>query len=374
MTVMSDIGASGHEGLRQSVILQFTPNWFAAAMGTGVVAAVLAQHPAGSVPHMLGFALWLGDAVLFFCFSLAYGLKWMLYPRQAASIFRHPVMSMFLGCIPMALATVGNGFLLYGQGPWGERAVDIAFWIWCLDVLLAFAVAIGVPFAMFTRQSHRLEDMSAVWLLPVVAAGVATVSGALLLPHLASPEMQMQVLILSLLLWSLSLPLALGILVILFLRLVLHKLPPAGMAATAWLALGPIGTGSLGLLLLYSFGPEVLTANGLGAIAPAFGGAALLGGILLWGYGCWWLPMAIAITLHFIRRGMGFNLGWWGFTFPLGVFVLATQKMAALLALPVLGHVGEGLSACLVCIWLLVGCRTLIGAVNRSLFVDPCLM
>lgn len=41
-----------------------------------------------------------------------------------------------------------------------------------------------------------------------------------------------------------------GILVILFLCMVLHKLPGKDMAVSSWLALGPLGTGTLGLLTL----------------------------------------------------------------------------------------------------------------------------
>jgi hypothetical protein len=53
------------------------------------------------------------------------------------------------------------------------------------------------------------------WLLPVVAAEVAAVSGALLIPHLTDPHMQMVIMFASYVLWACSVPLALNILVIL---------------------------------------------------------------------------------------------------------------------------------------------------------------
>ena len=40
---------------------------------------------------------------------------------------------------------------------------------------------------MFTRQTHGLERMTAVWLLPVVASEVAAVSGGLLAPISPTP-------------------------------------------------------------------------------------------------------------------------------------------------------------------------------------------
>src|SRR5262249_32702901 len=151
----------------------------------------------------------------------------------------------------------------------------------------------------------------------LVASEVAAVSGGLLIPHLTDPASQMTVLTVSLVMWSCSVPIALGVLVILFLRMALHKLPDTNMAASCWLALGPIGTGALGLLVFSQVSPAVLAANGLATVASAFAGASLLGAILLWGYGLWWFAIALLITGRYVRQGIAFNLGWWGYTFPL---------------------------------------------------------
>jgi tellurite resistance protein TehA-like permease len=121
-----------------------------------------------------------------------------------------------------------------------------------------------------TLQDHSMDKMTAVWLLPIVAAEVAAVSGALLVPHL-SPSEALSVLILCYALWAFSVPLAMSILVVLLLRLVLHKLPEPEMAASGWLALGPIGTGALALVLLGGDAPAVFAVAGLrcyGGMAP----------------------------------------------------------------------------------------------------------
>jgi tellurite resistance protein TehA-like permease len=242
-----------------------------------------------------------------------------------------------------------------------------------VDAGLAVLAGLAIPFAMFTRQDHAIEHMSAVWLLPVVASEVAAASGGLLVPHLADPAAQMQVLFTSYVLWACSVPLALGILTILFLRMALHKLPPVAMAASSFLALGPIGTGSLGLTLFAVNGSPVLEANGLGAFAPAISGASLLGGVLLWGYGLWWLGMAVAITLRYLREGLPFNLGWWAYTFPVGVYATATLKLSTLFTLAPLTGFAILLVAALVAIWVVVAFRTCLGAANGSLFFDPSL-
>ncbi len=172
-----------------------------------------------------------------------------------------------------------------------------------------------------------MERMTALWLMPFVAAEVAAVSGGLLVPHLAASE-AVNVLVLSYVLWAFSVPLAMSILVILLLRLVLHKLPERDMAASGWLALGPIGTGALGLLVLGSNAPRVFAAQGMEGVGEVAFGLGVIGGVMLWGYGLWWLLLAILKTARYLRGGLPFNLGWWGFTFPLGVYSLATVALA----------------------------------------------
>ena len=171
------------------------------------------------------------DSLLFALFSLVYATRWVFFFNQACGIARHPVMSMFLGAIPMGLATIINGLLVFGGG---ETAVWMAHGLWWLDVTMSVGCGLVVPFLMFTVQEHSMEKMTAAWLLPIVAAEVAAVSGALLVPHL-SPSEAVSVLILCYALWAFSVPLAMSILVILLLRLVLHKLPERHMAASGCL-------------------------------------------------------------------------------------------------------------------------------------------
>ncbi|MBB3410842.1 C4-dicarboxylate transporter/malic acid transport protein [Rhizobium sp. BK316] len=357
---------------RARVLRHFTPNWFATTMGTGILAVCLGQFPGSPALHAAGEALWLANIGLFAVLSCIYAGKWLLHPGAALRAFDHPVVSMFFGCIPMGLATIVNGFLIFGPALVGDTAVAIGSELWWADAGLAVLAGLAIPLVMFTRQQHAIEHMSAIWLLPIVASEVTAASGGLLVPHLAEGT-QLPVLFASFVLWSCSVPLALGILIILFLRMALHKLPPAGMAATSFLALGPVGTGALGLALFSVNGEQALAAGGLGALAPAISGAALLGAVLLWGYGLWWLGLAVAITINHLRQGLPFNLGWWGYTFPIGVYAVATLRLSSIFPLPALAGFGEVLVAALAAIWIVVAFRTCCGAYDGSLFVDPSL-
>ncbi|MHC8371144.1 TDT family transporter [Pseudomonas sp. MDT1-85] len=358
----------------REAIRQFTPNWFAATMGTGVLALALAQLPVSN-PGLHAFAegLWLFNIVLFMLFTAMYAARWIMFFNEARRIFGHSTVSMFFGTIPMGLATIINGFLLFGLPRWGDGVIHLAEILWWLDVAMSLACGVLIPYMMFTRQEHSIDQMTAVWLLPVVAAEVAAASGGLLAPHLADAHSQLVVLVTSYVLWAFSLPVAFSILTILLLRMALHKLPHENMAASSWLALGPIGTGALGMLLLGADGPAIFTANSLPGIGEIAAGLGLVAGITLWGFGLWWMLIALLITVRYLRAGIPFNLGWWGFTFPLGVYSLATLKLASTLNLTFFSVFGCVLVAMLAVMWLIVAKRTVQGAWRGELFVSPCI-
>lgn len=358
----------------REVIRQFTPNWFAATMGTGVLALALANLPV-AIPglHAVAEGLWLFNILLFTLFTVAYAARWILFFDEARRIFGHSTVSMFFGTIPMGLATIINGFLLFGLPRWGEGVIQFAEVLWWIDVAMSLACGVLIPYMMFTRQEHSIDQMTAVWLLPVVAAEVAAASGGLLAPHLTDAHSQLVVLTTSYVLWAFSLPVAFSILTILLLRMALHKLPHENMAASSWLALGPIGTGALGMLLMGAEAPAIFAANGLPGIGEIASGLGLVAGITLWGFGLWWMLMALLITVRYLRDGIPFNLGWWGFTFPLGVYSLATLKLASTLNLGFFSVVGCVLVTLLAVMWLIVGKRTVQGAWRGELFVSPCI-
>ena len=361
-------------GQRHNIIRQFTPNWFTVSMGTGVVALIVSEFPMlKALTWQLGTGLWYFNILLFVLFSVLYGLRWAFYPHEAKQIFQHPSMSLFLGTIPMALATILNGFLKYGQPIYGDTAVQIAQTLWYADVVLALLVAWAVPFAMYRHQEHALQQMTAVWLLPIVACEVAASSGGLLLGHLAADTHAVAILLGSYVLWGVSVLPAFAILTILMLRLVLHKLPEKELAVSSWLALGPIGTAALALLVLGHQAPMLMASLGLAQLGQFFQQAGILASLILLGFGLWWLGIVVLTTLHHAKQDLPFNLGWWGLTFPLGVYTLAILNLAQQLNLAFLYAVGYAFAAILMLLWSLVATKTAQGFYQGHLFFSPCL-
>ena len=124
------------------VVREFAPNWFTVTMGTGALAFGLNQFPF-PVPCASDVAggLWFLDVMLFVLFTGLYAARWIFFFEGARQIFWHPVLSMFLGAIPMRLATIINGLLVFGAPLWGESAVSVAHVLWWADAAMSVASA-----------------------------------------------------------------------------------------------------------------------------------------------------------------------------------------------------------------------------------------
>ncbi|GAB5100682.1 TDT family transporter [Caballeronia sp. HLA56] len=362
-----------HVTRHREIVRQFTPNWFALTMGTGIVFLVLLAAPfrlAGQ--HTVAEALWMIDIVFFTVFSILFMARLVRFPETFKPMLDHPVQSMFLGAIPMGLIPIVNGLSVFGPELFGPAALSVAHALWWIDAGLAVSIACLVPYRMFTTQQHSTEQMTAVWLLPIVAPEVTASSAGVLAPHLSHSAAQLLVGT-GYVLWAISVPLAFSILTIVFLRLALHKLPHRDMAASSWLTLGPIGTGSLGLLLLGQAAPAAFAGTVLEQVAIVARDFGLLGGLLLWGVGVWWLVIAVILTVRYQREGMTFNMGWWGFTFPIGVYTATTFALYRLTQFFPFAVIGTALTVALIGFWLIVVSKTLKGMWHGNLFQAPCL-
>ena len=326
-------------------------------MGTGILALMLGQL-SGIVPiaKPFGIELWLINMLLFAVFSVAFIARITRYSGELRAVLEHPAESAFLGAVPMGLATIVNGFIAFGTSLMGPVAIRIALDLWVVDVVLSILSAFIVPMFMFAKQKLAFENMSAVWLLPIVPAEVAAASAGLIAPHV-SQAIQQVLLVSGAILWALSVPAALAILTILFLRLAVHNLPNKELGVSGWLTLGPLGTGSLGLLLLGNAATSATAGTSFASLGPVLYGIGVAGGLIFWGYGLWWWSIGILVTLRH-RRDLPFNMGWWAFTFPLGVFTAATYTLAHTLNSRFFLVAAVALTALLATLWTIVAART----------------
>ncbi|KAF6003420.1 hypothetical protein F1559_004632 [Cyanidiococcus yangmingshanensis] len=365
----------------KEIVRQFVPSWFAVTMGTGILAVVIYDFPFPfSHQSDLGWAYWFFNVGLFSLFSVLFLSRWIFFFKDAVPMFQHPVQSMFLGAIPMGLATIVNGLVLFGTPHWGNAATVAAIALWFVDVGLSVLTGLLVPIFMVTSHDHTLEMMTAVWVLPVVPAEVAAASGGLLLSVVQNQRMAQYIAFISMLLWGFSVPLAFSILVVFFLRLVLHKLPPSDLIISCLLPLGPIGTAALAAAELGINARRTFEVSGDGLAAYAFRSLAeaspaigILVASVLWGYGAWWLVVAIFAIGRTIKKQLPFNLGWWGLIFPLGVFTAATVDLYKLTGFYLFRIPAAVFICVLFVLWWIVMIHTFMRAYSGELFYAPCL-
>ncbi|RMX79831.1 hypothetical protein D0869_08010 [Hortaea werneckii] len=230
------------------------------------------------------------------------------------------------------------------------------------------------------HHNHNLTTVSAVWLLPIVSTIVAAASGGIVASVIPSthPNEALITLITSYVLWGTGFPLAMCVLVIYFLRLSTQSLPAKEVIVSTFLPLGPLGQGGFGIMQL---GKVAMTVFRETDSLPAAASHVLPGEVLytvgflvalfLWGFGLVWLFFAVATVYRTPK--FPFNMGWWGFTFPLGVYATSTTMLGSELPSAFFRVLGTIFSVAVTLLWIVVSCGTLQRAWTGDMFFAPCL-
>lgn len=351
-------------------VQNLTPNWFAAVMGTGIVATAAATLPQRT-PWLLDTArvVWLLAAILLVTLLAATARHHRRYPDIARGHHRHPVFAHFYGALPMAILTVGSGALLLGEPILGTAALPLAWTCWGIGTLLGIGCAVALPLLAITgRLTLRTKEAFGGWLMPVVPPMVSATGGALLAPSLATAGQRVTLMLVCAALFGMSLIASLIIIGCIWMRLLRGGPGAAGTVPTLWIVLGPLGQSVTAA--------STLAAAARGTLSPAHAEtAALLAiayGTPVLGFALLWALIAGAITLRTIRHGLPFSLTWWSFTFPVGTCVTGLSGLAGLTGSAALAGAALGGYIVLVCAWLVVASLTVRGAlVRRDLLAGP---
>jgi C4-dicarboxylate transporter/malic acid transport protein len=345
------------------LIASVAPNWFAAVMGTGIIATAAASLPANPGMHDFAVGAWLLASALLVVFTAATAAQWVRHRGRARSHHRDPVTAHFYGAPPMAVLTVGAGTLLVGGDLIGPgTAVAIAWTLWPIGTVLGLASAFAVPYAHFNgalgEASRRPDAAFGGWLMAVVPPMVSASTGAALLPHTPAGQPRLTLLLALSGMFGISLIASLVLITQLWTRLVQHGLPPARLVPTLWIVLGPLGQ-------------SVTAANAIGrqaatAIADPYATAlralGLVYGLPVLGFALLWATLALALTVRTARSagGLPFAPTWWAFTFPVGTCVTGAAALHSASGADAMGWLAGALFVGLLTGWLIAATGSLL--------------
>ena len=233
-----------------------------------------------------------------------------------------------------------------------------------------------MPFQLIKQPAEiHLRAITALQLFPVVATVVAAASAGVVAEVLPHPQHALATIIAGYVLWGVGVPTALVILVIYFHRLIVYKMPPREIIVSSFLPLGPLNMGAFGLMQLGKVAlkvfPETHTVDPLaGAILY---NAGVFIGLILWAFALLWFFFAVA-SIYQCKR-LPFNMGWWGFTFPIGTFALSSEMLAKEIPSRFFRVIAAITSVCVFILWMIVAAATIRDAVtggSKSMSA-PCL-
>ncbi|KDQ66232.1 TDT family transporter [Streptomyces halstedii] len=345
------------------------PNWYATVMGTAVVATAGTALPV-RVPGLRGACLvvWALASVLLLAVLAARAGHWALHRDQARTHLLDPAVAPFYGCLSMAFLAVGASTLAVGQDVLGHTAaVAVDAVLFVVGTAIGLAAAVAIPYLMVVRHRPAPGTASPVWLLPLVAPMVSAAVGPALVPELPAGQWREALLLACYAMFGLSLLATLVVLPLVFGRLV-HQGPlPLALTPTLFLVLGPLGQSTTAVGQLADVAPDAVTAP----YASAFSAFAVLYGVPVMGFALLWLALAVSMVVRALRRGMGFTMTWWGFTFPVGTCVTGAAGLARHTGLTAYTWLAVALYLLLVTAWAVASVRTARGLIGGGLLAAP---
>ncbi|MEV6263683.1 TDT family transporter [Streptomyces sp. NPDC051784] len=345
------------------------PNWYATVMGTAIVATAGSALPV-RVPGLRTacVTVWALSAVLLAIVLAARAGHWLLHRDQARAHLRDAAVAPFHGCLPMALLAVGAATMAVGRDLVGHpAAVALDAVLFTGGTVAALAAAVVIPYLMVVYHRPAPADASPVWLLPLVAPMVSAAVGPLLVPELPAGQWREALLLACYAMFGLSLLATLVVVPLVFARL-LHQGPlPLALTPTLFLVLGPLGQSTTAVNQLADVAPGAIGAP----YTSAFGAFAVLYGVPVMGFALLWLALSAALVVRAMRRGMGFTMTWWGFTFPVGTCVTGAAGLARHTGLDAYTWLAVALYALLVTAWAVAGARTVGGLFSGALLAAP---
>ncbi|MEZ5077591.1 MAG: tellurite resistance/C4-dicarboxylate transporter family protein [Solirubrobacterales bacterium] len=302
------------------LVEDLSPSYFALVMATGIVSIACERLGIGIVA-----------IALFAVNVVAYPVLWLLTGLRLA---RFP--ARVLGDLTDHQKALGFLTVVAATGVLGAQVILILDAFAVAAALLALAVLLWVllTYTIFTALTIRrekpslAEGISGTWLLAVVATQSIAVLTALLAAHWGQP-LRLHANFVALSMWLWGGMLYIWIISLIFYRYTFFRFSPADLAPPYWINMGAMAISVLAGSLLVSNSAD---APFLHSLRPFLEGFT----VFYWATGTWWIPIIgiLAVWRYVYRRlPLEYDPQYWGAVFPLGMYAVATDRMAASLQL-----------------------------------------
>ncbi|HZO91081.1 MAG TPA: tellurite resistance/C4-dicarboxylate transporter family protein [Chthonomonadaceae bacterium] len=320
------------------------PGYFALVMATGIVSTALFLEGVRVVSQLL---LWINLAA-YPVLIAATARRGVRYGAKLWADLSNPQTVFTFFTFVAASDVLGVQLFLRGY-----RAPALGLWLVALIAWL-FLGYFSFGVLVFTNTRSATEVLNASWLIAVVGTQSIAVLGALLAPDFGPYAQPVFMAVYGL--WGIGIALYGIFITLIAYRLFFARLDPGEMLPPYWIILGATAISALAGTNLVAAAPQMPF---LAATRPLLMGVTLL----LWAWSSWWIPMLALFGLwrHGVHKvPLTYHPAYWSLVFPLGMYTVATYRLAAVLHLPAL----KSIPAVMVWVALLAWGLTALGLIR----------
>ena len=333
--------------LRDPVLRNLDPSYFALVMATGVVSRAMQLDDA----TILSDALLAVAIAAFVVLFAAYALRLAIYRREFVADVRDPRRAFGFFTAGAAAGVIAVPLVVSGH-------VAVAAVLLVLAVAGWLLLSYLVPMLVGGEETLRppLAGANGTWFVWVVGAQSVAVA-ATAFPPPVPPALAA----LGICCWAIGVVLYLVVAVLVVTARLEFPLRPADPTAPYWVFTGATAISALG-------GSQILRLPRDDALAQSVHAVASGLSVTLWAFGTWIIPLLVALGVwrHLLRHvPLRYESALWAVVFPVGMYGLASRELGAVLHVSWLVTLGRYEAWLALATWVVVVVAMAIAALRQ---------
>lgn len=298
------------------------PAYFGLVMATGIVSVAC---------HLLALetfarALVPVNVASYAALVVLNGLRLVRFPRRVLTDLADHQRGVGFFTAVAATGVLGSQLLVVR----GDYGVATVLWVLAIVLWVVFIYAIFTAFTVKAAKPSLADGINGGWLVAVVATESIANLGGQLLPRFESHREPL--LFLSLAFWLCGGMLYIWMISLIFYRYTFFPFSPSDLMPPYWVNMGAMAISALAGTTLIASAPA---SPLLSKMEPFLRGFT----VLFWATATWWIPMLVILGVwrHVYRRfELRYDPLYWGAVFPLGMYTVASFRLAVTFDLPFL--------------------------------------